>query len=447
MAEVLAGHLEQEPSLAMETFSAEVWGVLREPLAKDPARRPATAGEVVRRLRAAEGREERARWRRSEVPRRIVLSAALAAATALTGLLLPSAGLPALERWAYDLRVRLAPVRSPDARILLVTLDEASLAGSRPLADRADEIGGTLDRIFAAGARGMAVDLLLPDSWSASPGFSDFVLRRSPALTLAAFSSPNGSVLGTGCVAGLTAAALGAERSAALFGFVNLDEDADGAIRRGRLSFRDRSGGQRLSWAAKAATTISSLPASAASPRFWIDHRIDGSRYARISWRDVPAALAKRPGVFRGRLILVGGDVVAAGDDVQRVPGRSGRAETVSGLTLQALLADSIAAGLPVREAPRLPFVLGACAWTGLAAAAVLLARRMAPALAAFALGPLLYLAAAVAVFQRTGLLLPVTSPLLPALGALGIALILRRGLPPIPQAPLFPVTGTLWCS
>ncbi len=429
--DVLAGHLEREPPPG--ALSTGVWSALRDSLAKDPALRPATAGEVIRRLRAAANDERHARWRRAEVPRRALLSVLLAAAVPVAGLLLP-AGLPAVERWAYDLRIRASPARPPDPRILLVTLDEASLADRPiPLAGRADEVGGTLERIFAAGARGVAVDLLLPDSWSTSQGFADLVLHHPETLTLAAFSNPDGSVVGTGSVAGLTTMALGPVRSASLFGFVNLDEDADRVVRHGRLGFRDRAGGERPSWAARAAGMISPLRMSSDRKVFWIDPRIDASGFARISWRDVPAALAKRPWIFRGRLVLVGGDIVAAGDDVHSVPQRAGRAKMISGLTLQALLVDTLAAGLPVREALRIPFLIGAALWTALAAAAVLLARRPLPLLAALLGGLLIYLVLSIPVFQRTGLLLPVTPPLLPALGALATAVIFRRALSPIP--------------
>lgn len=431
--QVLAGHLEGEPSPPAEALSPGVSRVLRETLAKDPARRPATAREVVRRLREAAAQVDRKDWRRAELPRRVFLAAVLAAAVPVAALLLAN-GLAPVERWTQDLRIRAAPARPPDPRILLVTIDEASLAGSSvPLADRADEMGTTLNRIFAAGARGVAVDILLPDPWRASPGFSDLVVRHAGNLTLAAFSEGNG-VLGTASMAGLTSGALGSRRTKSLFGFVNLDEDPDGVIRRGRLSFRDRAGSERPSWAARAAGMISSVPAISLEKGFWIDPRIDASRFAGISWRDVPAALAARPWFFRNRLVLVGGDVVAGPDDIHRVSRRSGQTQRVSGLVLQALLVDTIVAGLPVREASGAPFLAGAALWAGLAAAAVLLARRPAPLLALL-LGSLLpYLFLSVPVFQKTGLLLPVAVPLLPALSVLNLALVLRRALPPIPS-------------
>jgi len=426
-AEVLTGHLEREPPRAR--LPPEIWGALRQALAKDPALRPETAREVVRRLRAAAGRERLAQWKRIELPRRIALAALLAAAVPLAAFF-PSWEI--VERWAYDLRLSATPSRAPDPRIILVSLDDDNPV---PLADRADEIGETLDRVLSAGARGVAIDMELPRAWKDSPGFSNLVLRHTDALTLAARSMPDGKVSGAGCVSGLTAVALGPEKAGSLFGFVNLDTDADGAVRHGRLSFRDREGGERPSWAARAAGTLSPLPALSKGKVFWIDHRIDPAGFASISWKDLPAALAGRPGIFRDRLVLVGGDLVAAGDDVHRVPGRRFRNEIVSGLMLQARVVDTLIAGLPVREPRKSPFLAGAALWSGLAAAAALLARRPLRILLLLLGGLALYLGLSIAMFRSTGLLLPV-APLPIALGAPTLALTLRRALPAIPRSP-----------
>ncbi len=422
--EVLAGHLEGEPSPG--ALSGAAWRALRDCLAKDPDRRPATAREAVRRLRSAAVQERRARWRRTEVPRRALLSLLLAAIVPAAGLLFPT-GLPAVERWTYDLRVRAAPVRAPDPRILLVTLDDRPT----PLADRADEIGGTLERVFAAGARGVAVDVLLHKRWGESQRFSDLILRHPESLTLAAFSHGK-NVDGTEAVADLTAAALGPGGAGSLFGFVNLDEDPDGVVRQGRLRFRTGDGSERPSWAAKAAGTTFPLHIPPDEKNFWIDHRIDSAGFDRISWREALGALVERPGIFRGRLVLVG--IQVEGEDIHRIPRRAGRGEKVSGLMLQALQIATLAAGSPVRDALRAPFLALAALWAGLAVAALLLVRRPAPALAVALGGPLLYIALSFPAFQRTGLLWPVTPVLLPPLIALAFAVILRRALSPIPR-------------
>ncbi|HEY4575313.1 MAG TPA: hypothetical protein VIJ26_15150, partial [Thermoanaerobaculia bacterium] len=159
------------------------------------------------------------------------------------------------------------------------------------------------------------------------------------------------------------------------------------------------------------------------------DYRIDPARFGRISWGEIPGALASRPGIFRDRLVLVGDDTAV--DDLHPVPRRE---ERVSGLVLQALQVATLAAGSPVREAPRAPFLALAALWTALAAAAVLLLRRPAPALAVLLAGLLLYIALSFPAFQRTGQLWPVTPVLLPSLIALALAVILRRALSPIPR-------------
>jgi len=429
--EVLAGHLEAEPPVP--ALPEKVWHALREPLRKDPAHRPASASEVVRRLRRAAERSALERWRANEMPRRAGLSAGLTGIVLSAALLLPWPVLPGVDHWVQDLRVRSAPARPPDPRIVLLLVDEANEAGASSLADRADEIGATLERVFAAGASGVAIDVLLHEKWSDSAAFSDLILRHPATLTLGAFSEPNGRVVGTDCVTGLTAAALGADGTRALFGFVNLDEDTDGVTRRGRLRYRDRSGRLRPSWAARAVEVIGS-PGSESANAFWIDSRIDWSRYQRISLRDVPAALDRTPGIFRDRLVLVGVGFQGSGDDYHRVPHRSKRTAVVSALTLQALLVDTIAAGFPVREPGRPIFLAAATLLIGLALAAVLCAPRAGPAVLSLAAAAALYLAVSFPAFWWSGWILPVSLPLCLVLFGLLLALIVRRRLPPAPE-------------
>jgi CHASE2 domain-containing sensor protein len=429
---VLAGHLDLEPPVP--ALARYIWHVLREPLRKDPAQRPASATEIVERLRRAVEQVALERWRATERPRRMWVSAGLMGIVGLAGLLLPWPAVPGIDNWVQDWRVRSAPARPPDPRILLLAVDEtAPEAGAPPLVDRADEIGATLDRVFAAGARGVAINLLLHDKWNRSAAFSDLILRHSGTLALAAFSEPDGRVVGSECIAGLTAAALGPERAQALFGFVNLDEEADGVTRRGRLRYLDRSGTPRPSWAARAAEMLGA-PRSETANVFWIDARIDWPHYQRIAWRDVPAALDRTPGIFRDRLVLLGAGFQGSGDDHYRVPHRSENPEVVSGLTLQALLVDTIAAGQPVREPRRTSFLIFATLLIGLFLTAALVPRRAGPAVLALAAAAVLYLAISFPVFWWTSRILPVSHPLFLAALGLSLALIIHRLLPPAPE-------------
>ncbi len=429
-SKVLSAHLHAVPPAP--ALPDAVSQVLHEPLRKEPEHRPATAAAFVRRLRHAVERTEIVRWRRAELPRRVALAAGITAAALAAVLLLP-AGYPP-EIWLDDLRMEAALARTPDPRILLVSVDESSLReSSMPLAARADEVGKALSAIFAAGARGVAVDFILPTQWKDSRDFTDVVLRHPDSLILAA-SSKDRSVDGLDCVSGLPQAALGRERTAALFGFVNLDKDADDVIRTGRLIFRDDVGGEHPSWAARAASVFGAVPLLPAGETFRIDHRVDGHLYTRLPWRDLPAALAHHPERFRGRLVLIGGDFLSAGDDSHKVPVSLGKIGAVSGLTIQALQVDTIAAGLPVRGAPRIPILLLATLGAACAALAVLLGYHAGRTVTVVLGAAALYAAVSLPVFRQTGLLLPVTAPLLVAALGLATALILRRRLSPIPS-------------
>lgn len=435
MMEVLAGHLEVEPP--PPALPREIWQALSEALRKNPALRPHSASEVVRKLRAGMARAERARWRASEIPRRIRLAVLLAAALLALGLVLPwppVALIEPIERWIGDLRVRTSPVRAPDPRILLITFDKPSLAKDPlSLADRGDEVGAILSRILDAGARGVAIDILLHKKWSTSKGFSDLLLRHSEKLTLAAASDPDGNLVGTDCMDGLTAVALGPQRTAEIFGFVNLDEDRDSIVRRGRLWFLDLSGNERPSWAARAARGLH-VDLVKESQAFWIDTRIDWPHYARISWQQVPTALTRSPGLFRDQIVLLGGDFQASIDDYYRIPHRSGRNRAVSGLTLQALMVDTIGAGLPIHEPGKAPILAVTILGAVLAVAGILCARRTGPIAVWLAVGAGLYLALSFPIFWWTGLMVPFTAPLLLLLLGLLSALALRRVLPSPPE-------------
>jgi len=428
-SKVLSAHLHAAPpSPALPHFVSQA---LNEPLHKEPEHRPPTATAFVQRLRRAAERSEAARWSRAELPRRAAMAAGMAAASLAATLLLTPAGYPP-EIWLDDLRMKIVPARQPDPRILLVSLDESSLEGPESLSTRADEVGKALSSIFAAGARGVAVDFLLPAQWRDSPYFQDAVFRHPETLTLAAFSK--GTVIGPECISVLTAAALGRKKTAALFGFANLDEDVDHATRTGHLVFHDQQGGEHPSWAARAASMLGPVPRPSTGPVFRIDLRVNVQGYKQIRWRDLPAALAQHPEMFRDRLVLVGGDFL---DDIHSAPMSLGTIGEISGLKLQALQVHTITAGLPVREAPR-EYVsfFAALAATGAALAALLGLNRALTAVLGLAA---LYIAASVLVFWQKGLLLPITAPCLIVSLCFAAALLLRRRLTPIPSIRSYP--------
>ncbi len=298
-------------------------------------------------IRAAELAARRRSWKRTEIPRRLGIAAAGAILALLAEAGLQRIGpIHMLDLRTVDPRFAAKPRRPPDGRIVLGLVDEPSL-NETPLASRADEFASVLERILEAGARSIAIDFLLPESWSRSRAFSNLVLRHAEQTTLGLYSDPSGETVGAECVAGILGAALGAQRLNSLFAFINLDQDSDGIIRRGRTLYPDRSGAGRPTWAASAVAKYQFQPDGV--QQFWLDYSARTDQFRRISWKDAANRATRSPESFRGRLILVGGDYLAS-EDVHRVPVGSGR---MAGVTLEALTVDTILSGMRFRDAAR----------------------------------------------------------------------------------------------
>jgi CHASE2 domain-containing sensor protein len=136
-------------------------------------------------------------------------------------------------------------------------------------------------------------------------------------------------------VAGLTAAALGPQRASGLFGFVNVEPDADGITRRARLSFTDTTGARRDSFAVRsiraalgdtalASASRTKQQAETARETFFIDATMDRERVNVLSWSAVPDELKKSSSIFSNRLVLVGASFVGSGD-LHRLSGQGVR--------------------------------------------------------------------------------------------------------------------------
>ena len=427
--------LPPPPSTINPDIPADLDHALIEILAKDPAARPQTAEAALSRVRAAVVTHQQRGWRRREIPRRTLIATALGLALATVSPLLATwSPVQRLEFLTVDARYAAAPSRPPSGDIVLLMLDDASLAADpAPLVQRADTFGRDLQRVLAAGARGVAIDFLLPASWSESGPFTRLVLEHAERLTLAAFSSGAGEVVGPEGIAGVTTVALGPERAAALFGFINLDEDEDGVSRRARSFFRDREGTLRPSFAARAAVTSGAghtlIRGDYRRDRFWIDHRIDLNRFARVSWKDLDATLRERPEVFRDRVVLAGADYVGSGDE-PRVPTR----ERVPGIALQAAIVETILAGFPVRSVGGSGLVLISFVGSALICAVALLFRAPV-AVSVVAAASLTYTVAMFALFAWGDLMGPLIVPLVLGGVASAAGLAIRLRSHPYPSA------------
>jgi serine/threonine protein kinase len=442
LSTIAKGHMHDDPPLPSSlrpALTREVDEAVLAALAKDPARRPSRARDFVARLRSAELLARRRAWRRREWPRRVVLGAALSAVALVLATTLPRLRtVRELEGRSVDVRFRWAPPRPPDPRLLLVILDEASLAADRtPLPQLGDETGRRLEAVFAAGARGVGIDLLLPEAWSHSATFSRLVLQRADALVLAGFAAPDGELLGPEGIRGLTSVALGPRRSEGLFGLVNVDEDPDGIVRRARLRYPRVSGPDQDSWAARVARLggPSSRVSAAGDPEpspFWLDNTVDTRLLPRVPWIRLPEVLERDPATFAGKLVIVGGDLTGS-SDLHRIPARESRPEAVPGVVLQALAVDTILSGYPVRDANRVPSLLVFATACALAFFAVLASPRLFPALAGVSVALVVVAAGAFALFHTRRVVVELAGPLISLAVCAVVALALRSRLPPHP--------------
>src|SRR5688572_29041961 len=84
------------------------------------------------------------------------------------------AALARLDNALYDFMVRSAPVRPPGGQVVIVDIDEESLATIGQWPWRRDVIGRLVDRLRASGAAVVALDIIFPepDRFS-SPGGVD----------------------------------------------------------------------------------------------------------------------------------------------------------------------------------------------------------------------------------------------------------------------------------
>ena len=425
----------KEPPALPSTIRPALPQALDEPLLAalhdDPARRPSTAAAVTAALRKAWWRA----WSTRDRPRRWALAGANAAAAVLIAAWLAERPMvAALEHRSSDARFAMSAPRAPDPRITVLSLDEPSLAADPShLAAWADPVARRLDEILAAGARGVAIDLLLPASWSGSSAFSDLVLRHRERLALAASATKSGETLGTECLARVTAVQLG-QGWFNIFGFANLDEDADGVSRRARFTYPDREGHRRDAFATRAARLLGFRPPSDGPGTFWIDETVDASRFTRVSWKDVEAALHAEPSPFREHLVLLGGEFAASGDNDHRLGPNPQVA--VSGVVRHAMIVDTLVSGRRIVDAPRAP-ILFVAGIAGAALTVALLRRPRRREMAAVGLGlAIAWCAASFVALPYGSRMLPVVPPLLVLGLALGGGLLLRSWRL-VPHAPI----------
>ena len=284
-------------------------------------------------------------------PRRMVAEWLVASvlATLLALALLFSGASARLDNVAYDAALRAMP-RAADPRILIVTIDERSLAelGAWPWSRRTH--AALVDRLTAAGARSVAYDVLFVEPSSEPGADADLgraiaasgrvclpVLIEAPGLNGADFRL-------TPPIAPLSQAAAG-------LGHVDLDYDPDGLSRRAALS--ETAGGRAIPHLMRCALspTKPPLPTSGTLERTdtaLIPYGGGPGRFPSVSAASV--VRGETPDAFLSdRLILVG--ATAAGLHDRHSTPVSTRNEAMSGIEVQANLLEGLLSGRFIRPA------------------------------------------------------------------------------------------------
>ncbi|MBX7134014.1 MAG: CHASE2 domain-containing protein [Fimbriimonadaceae bacterium] len=348
------------PSQAAEGVPNELDQPLLAMLALNPVERTASVDHALSQLGGARQRfnarlaaaalfSKQRDWRTQETPRRIVIGiVAPFLVLLLVQLFCVTDIARLLEGRLADARFATSRQKDPDPHLSLVVVDDASLATDRrPLAQWGPDFGNNIGRILESGARAVALDLLLPEAWSEIPTFQRLVQKHSDRLVLGLLSSESGDIVGNEAVGRLTALLLGPKRYEHLFGFVNLEEDRDGTVRRAQAAYLDVNGRWRLSFPARALAAASLTNWTTVDPPFWIDYAVNMAQLPVVSWKDIDTAIGRR--VFDNRLVIVGAAYAGSGD-VLRAPALSG-STTLPGVTVQTLIANTLLSGTLVHTA------------------------------------------------------------------------------------------------
>jgi CHASE2 domain-containing sensor protein/signal transduction histidine kinase len=380
--------------------------------------RPADPSAVLQPQPASRARRPRKRWFEW-----VLLSAALLAGV------MALAGLRALERVDLALtdpltRLRLGPV-SPE--IVIVAIDDKSLAAIGRWPWRRAFHAAVLDRITAAGPRAVGLDLILVE-----PGGED---TPDDALLGQALAR-NGKVVlpltlldrhGTGRLSRSDPAPALASAAAAI-GHIHLEIDDDGIVRSTFL----REGDGRAWWdhfalamlrvggfALPDALPGERAPASASAGTWQRDHWVQipfagpPGRFARVSYVDVLKGVVP-PEQLAGKYVLVGATAAGLGD-AYATP-RSGQAELMSGVEIAANVMNALLLDQRLQRATTLQNALFNMLPVVLALLAVLL---LAPTASLLASGALL-----VAILVATALAPSVAGlQFAPSAGLLGVLL------------------------
>lgn len=271
-------------------------------------------------------------------------NALILAAAALVGLvaMLPGVGGPimrALEPLRFAIQSHAA-----SQQVAIVEMDARSVAAIRRWPWPRHHYAAVIDRLRAAGAATIVFDV---DFSSASEpdddrAFAAALRRAAGRVTLPTF----GQQAGTGDVRTLDALPLPAFRAHAALASVSFSPDVDGLVR--SLPFATITAGTPR----PSLSSYIAARAGVADVDYPVDFSIDPATIPRLSFVAVERG-AFDPALVRGRNVLIGATAIEMGDRYP-APLRG----VLPGVTIQALGAETLLRGVPMRGTPLATFAL-----------------------------------------------------------------------------------------
>lgn len=241
------------------------------------------------------------------------------------------------DEWLRDRLIRLHTTNAPDPRIMVVDIDEASIASVGPWPWKHERIAELVEKLLSEyDARGVALDIVLPsasgegDSGDARLGM---LARHGPLVLAQAFDYQrgrpeplrDGQLAGGIAVTGVAATGvpatgyianhpgLGTAPNVGNIGFI---PDPDGALRRlPLLTTFDGRLYPALALALVQCCADAGPPAFADGPFTRVSYQRDWSAYTVVSAADI-LELGIAPDSAKARLVLVGSSSLGLGDRV-----------------------------------------------------------------------------------------------------------------------------------
>ncbi len=270
------------------------------------------------------------------------------ALAALLTLVLQGLGvLGSAELLVRDTLLRLLPGQ-PAHEVAIVLIDDASLRRSGPWPwDRA-QLAHLVDRVAKAGAKGVVLDLLLPESRNGDEALAA-ALGRLPSALAVGLDEQGAWVLPTQRLRG------------AALGHVSFDLDGDGVVR--RFSATKQTEGRALPALAVVAAQLSEprLPTPVGRvlrPSFRASQLPTLSAVALLEARDLAS--------LRGRVVFIGASAAGVGDRFVSPVSRGGSPNPgvlLEAQSAQAILSRDLLQGAPHLLNALLALVLG---WVGI---------------------------------------------------------------------------------